>query len=800
MKKIYTIITTLLFAVLTANAQTVLINEDFSGLTAGTEDNPDATTLVDDMGDFVNPSALKPYDSGLSYKKWGGIGLYSAGGCIAIKDGWFLNTPAGDMSGDVTITFRARLAKGQDDTGRNALDLIFLSRKGLVDFGRKTYSLTEEWQSFSYSSDKGNFETTGFQFYANTEATILIDDIRVERQQKSIQTPTAQDAENVTDHSFRAVWTPTGAESYLLNVYSKKVSGNTINVSEGFEAVDADSDGRLNAEKPNLPEEWAFVWTDPTKPHVAMGEGPDGSTKAIRLVDEGDSFTTPVMKDGVTEFSFWLKAQPTQTEVPNGSYIQVSVDTEYGLYPWKFIDVSALLSDEARDGKVFDITTALKAFEKVYALKFEYMPVKGDNTAVLFDNVTYAYPEPAELNYALKDQKVEAQPNADAEADMTYDVTGLDPEFDYFYTVKAVSDGYVSEPSKEIEVFAVSQPTVLEPTDITSDGYTANWTCGNKVDVFRVEQVQLNTIDKDTDAYTILYEDFSKVKSDKTEADIAKGDIEKDEYSDGYGPIDDLTQLAGWKASSLQCVDGWLGGMESSGVTGEIPGAIVTPAMDLSHNEGECDVTVRAWGTEDDWLVIQGVNPAAYSAIRFPEGGFVEATVNIPTCTKKEQLTFYSNNYRSFLIDYIKVTQNVKAGDKVEVVTSSVLTEDNTTKSMYMDRPNFGPDHDIYYRVTGLRYYHGNRKDAVASSPSDMMLVKAPATSIQTVGKTESSVTTVAGGVSVTTADNAVLDVFTVTGQKALTRTLAPGTTDVSLAPGVYIIKVADQAVRVVVR
>lgn len=384
----------------------------------------------------------------------------------------------------------------------------------------------------------------------------------VERKQKSIQTPTAQDAENITDHSFRAVWTPTGAESYLLNVYSKKKSGNTITVSEDFEAVDADSEGCLNATNPNLPAGWSFEWKDLTKSHVAMGEGPDGSTKAIRLVDD------------------------------------------------------------------------------------------GDNTAVLFDNVTYAYPEPAELTYALKDLKVAAQKNADTEADMTYDVTGLDPEFDYFYTVKAVSGRYVSEPSKEIEVFAVSQPTVLEPTDITSDGYTANWTCGNKVDVYRVEQVQLNTIDKDTDDYTILYEEFSKVK----------------------------------------------------------------------------------------------------------------------------------------------------AGDKVEVVTSSVITDNNTTKSMYMDRPNFGPGHDIYYRVTGLRYYHGNRKDAVASSPSDMMLVKAHATSIQTVGKTESSVTTVAGGVSVTTTDNAVLEVFTVTGQKALTRTLAPGTTDVSLAPGVYIIKVADQAVRVVVR
>lgn len=40
MKKIYTIITTLLLAVLTANAQTVLINEDLCGAQA--EVNPDA--------------------------------------------------------------------------------------------------------------------------------------------------------------------------------------------------------------------------------------------------------------------------------------------------------------------------------------------------------------------------------------------------------------------------------------------------------------------------------------------------------------------------------------------------------------------------------------------------------------------------------------------------------------------------------------------------------------------------------------------------------------------------------------
>ena len=51
---------------------TVLIDEDFSGFTDGTEDNPSDVNLVDDMGDFANPSALKPYSSALSYKKWGG--------------------------------------------------------------------------------------------------------------------------------------------------------------------------------------------------------------------------------------------------------------------------------------------------------------------------------------------------------------------------------------------------------------------------------------------------------------------------------------------------------------------------------------------------------------------------------------------------------------------------------------------------------------------------------------------------------------------------------------------------------
>ena len=45
---------------------TVLIDEDFSGLTAGSEDQPDGKKLVNDLGDFENPSLLRPYSSELA--------------------------------------------------------------------------------------------------------------------------------------------------------------------------------------------------------------------------------------------------------------------------------------------------------------------------------------------------------------------------------------------------------------------------------------------------------------------------------------------------------------------------------------------------------------------------------------------------------------------------------------------------------------------------------------------------------------------------------------------------------------
>ena len=805
MKKFTTIITAMIAFVFSASAQTVLVDEDFSGLTDGTESEPSSTALVNDLGDFIDPSVLKPYSETLSYKKWGGMGLYAAGGCIAIKDGWFLNTPAGDMSGNVTITFRARLLDASVD-GTNAMDVIFLNRKQLVDFARKHCTLTGDWKTFTLSYDKGNFESTGVQFFCNTEATVLIDDIRIEQEQTSISSPVARDAENVTETSFTAVWKPTAeAEHYLLNVYSKHETDSLQEVTEGFDGIHADADGRIDATNPNYPTGWTFTWADTSaKGHIAQGEGPDGSLQAVRLSAGGDSFTSPKCHQGLKSFSLWVKAEKNQQEVPYGSYVQVSYDTDYGLIPQTFLDVSELLDNYSAQGGILDFTGDIQAFEKVYAVKVEYIPTTGDNSAILFDNAQYTFQAPPVLTYALQDKEV-AAPSASAGSDtddeyVTYDVTGLSPEEDYFYTVRAANNRFVSEPSKEIEVFGVSQPEALPATDVTDSCYTANWTCNTKVDVFRVEQIQVNTVQEDTKDYPILYEDFSKVTSEFKESDIADGFIETGDYTSTYLPIDDLTHIAGWKASSTQRVEGWLGGMGlDESQTGVIAGAIVTPTLNLSHNDGECNVTVRAWGNQGDYLIVRGNNPAAYGAIAFPEGGFVEQTVTVPTCMAKDKLTFYSNNYYPFLIDYIKITQDVKAGDKVEVITESTVTDDASVRSLVMQHPDFGEGHDVCYRVTGLRYYHGDKTNAVASAPSNMVVVSPASTGISAMGQSVQDITATQGAINVRTTNPATVYVYNATGQLVANRRCV-GATRIALAPGLYIVRVNATTTRLVVK
>lgn len=790
-----------------AKHKVVVINEDFSGFTDGTEDNPSTATILDDMGNFVNKSALKPYSEALSYKQWGGAGIFSAGGCLAITNGMFLNTPAGDMSGEVTLTFRARLSKAGGSTTLNALKLMFISRSSILDYEVKYYNLTDEWQTFTYTSTLGDFEHSGFQFYSMYASNIiLVDDIRLEQTRTSIPAPKVHEAENMTDTSFKAVWNKSiEADHYLLSVFTKNESNELMTVSEGFDNIKADDKGNIDAASPNYPEGWEFAWKDDDlSNHIAKGEGAGtDNQQAVRLIDTGDAITTPYCPEGIKSLKFWVKAEANDGQ-PKYSSILFTVNFGKGVYTVdNYINIPDMFTPEHRNGYYFDLTETLSAFDKIYSVKIEYIREEDDKTTILFDDFSYTTNKPTTYNYVLKDQKVEQQDNEDGT--VGFEVNGLDPDTDYTYSVKSVNSDFTSVASDEQEVYAVSIPTALPATNITANSYTANWTSHKKVDFYRVDQLQQTVIDKDTKDYVMLDEDFSKVTSSLTEADLLKGSYDEGERTSGYMPLDDITKIAGWKASSTVRVNGWLGGNEAKQGSGTIAGAIVTPTIDLSHNEGACNISLRVWGSEGDWLIIQGSNPASLATIEFPKGGgIVEKTITMPLCTSKEQLTFYSNNYKVFLIDYIKITQDVKAGDKVTTITGSVLTEDADTKSMVMTNPGFSDGHDVLYRVTAMRYDKDSQeshKYYSTSTPSDLMLVKNPNPSgIGSVEAAAENVAGVEGGIVVTAANATTVNVFNLSGQLVASKACGNGHAFVSVAPGVYVVKTNSTAAKVVVK
>lgn len=790
-----------------AKHKVVVIDEDFSGFTDGTEDNPSTATMLDDMGNFVNKSALKPYSEALSYKQWGGAGIFSAGGCLAIANGMFLNTPAGDMSGEVTLTFRARLSKAGGSTTLNALKLMFISRSSILDYEVKYYNLTDEWQTFTYTSTLGDFEHSGFQFYSMYASNIiLVDDIRLEQTRTSIPAPKVHEAENMTDTSFKAVWNKSiEADHYLLSVFTKNESNELMTVSEGFDNIKADDKGNIDAASPNYPEGWEFAWKAyDLSNHIAKGEGSGtGNKQAVRLIDTGDAITTPYCPEGIKSLKFWVKAEANDGQ-PKFSSIMFTVNFGKGVYTVdNYINIPDMFTPEHRNGYYFDLTETLSAFDKIYSVKIEYIREEDDKTTILFDDFSYTTNKPTTYNYVLKDQKVEQQDNEDGT--VGFEVNGLDPDTDYTYSVKSVNSDFTSAASDEQEVYAVSIPTALPATNITANSYTANWTSHKKVDFYRVDQLQQTVIDKDTKDYVMLDEDFSKVTSSFTEADLLDGFYEADDRTSGYMPLDDITHIAGWKASSTVRVNGWLGGNEAKQGSGTIAGAIVTPTIDLSHNEGACNISLRVWGSEGDWLIIQGSNPASLATIEFPKGGgIVEKTITMPLCTSKEQLTFYSNNYKVFLIDYIKITQDVKAGDKVTTITGSVLTEDADTKSMVMTNPGFSDGHDVLYRVTAMRYDKDSQeshKYYSTSTPSDLMLVKNPNPSgIGSVEAAAENVAGVEGGIVVTAANATTVNVFNLSGQLVASKACGNGHAFVSVAPGVYVVKTNSTAAKVVVK
>ena len=197
----------------TPNLQ-VLLEEDFSKFTAGSEATPDATDVADATTGYIA-------DELTNTPGWSGDGVFQAGGCAYIgivdegtdnEDTGFLNTSTFDGSGNggyIVVTFRARVA---EEGATDAVEFVSIDEddinesdpmSGVVDY--KQVAITDQWAEYEVELKSGAANAS-IQLYAY-QSPIYIDDIKVTQTVKiDVPAPEALAATNVTPTSFTANW------------------------------------------------------------------------------------------------------------------------------------------------------------------------------------------------------------------------------------------------------------------------------------------------------------------------------------------------------------------------------------------------------------------------------------------------------------------------------------------------------------------------------------------------------------------------------------------------------------------
>lgn len=332
----------------------------------------------------------------------------------------------------------------------------------------------------------------------------------------------------------------------------------------------------------------------------------------------------------------------------------------------------------------------------------------------------------------------------------------------------------------------LTKPVVLPATNVTPEGFTANWESVENAEAYCVFVYTEHTAQQD-ETYTVLHEDFDN---------ITFGNIGNPVWSDElYETLDMYTSLPNWSVYGY-----------TTYVKGMVGGIVYTPYIDLRNDNGRYTVTVSVYGESGDEIIIEsdGTKEENKSFV-LKETGITTQTF---TFTNGRQDTFFhlhNTKGNEFYVDDVTVTQELKAGDKAYVyvdLNDAVMGENTSVdfKKLY-----YAPDADIvYYDLYAVvREYNDpenpDRYEQVYSPFSDKMqvILNPEATGIEAdiAGHINFNITD--AGISVNVPEDSDIEIFDITGCKVMGRHLSAGTHMIQLARGSYVARVGSRTFKI---
>lgn len=230
--------------------ETIILSEDFSKFTAGSESEPDNMRLDD-------PQTTDIDNAYFNSPGWSGIEIYQAGGCayIDFSDEWgepgLLSTPLINTEGSIFIKCRMKAENHEGEiVGYNIVDQNWELIDSNVDF----VEVTDEWTEVSWFTSSGC--ENSYIYFFSYSTNIFIDDIEVIS--CSMPTPALLDETDITKNAFTANWeTVDAADAYIFRLFAD----HSITEDDTFYYTNTDFSSIVSEGTISLPEsvsEWSM--------------------------------------------------------------------------------------------------------------------------------------------------------------------------------------------------------------------------------------------------------------------------------------------------------------------------------------------------------------------------------------------------------------------------------------------------------------------------------------------------------------------------------------------------------------
>lgn len=681
------------------------INEDFSLFTAGSEDAPSS--------EINNTDGSIP-DRYFHQSGWSGYGVHQAGGACALINpdnyGAQLNTMIGNFDGPYIVKVRAKtLGSNAQDNARLNIGLWedALNQYNQTPYYENFVTSKSEWRTFTYEFNNTAYAGSANMFVAfYTNDKVLIDDVTIYRPETLIA-PTAYQATNYTPGGFTAHWSAVnGATHYLFSLFHNEEQP----VTEEHEYTESFA----SLAHGQLPEGWTFQSANGSEPEFYENAA-EGVPSAL-MFRNGDIVTMPDNGGRLTSLSFSLiECQlPQNPDDLWGTEIHVELWNGVNWVNFTTIQVDA---DEYGDQLIHDIDWSRFMEKDQYKCQSVRFRISGlpDGCAFGLTDFTWSTLLSTSTVYDIRDLRV----------DDTYHVlTGLDETKDYFYTVKAANEASVSGPSAPMEANGLPAPTVEKATDVTPTSFVAHWNPVAKATGYEVSHFDVYTAPADTPDFVVLYEDFSKITG--TGVGIERPFAFQNSDYKKLGS--DMVYRDGWQCLWGGYADGCFVG---TGLTEyNISGELLTPELTLSNNDGVYHVTVTARSMlSEDNLQVYGRKSGEGVQFSLSPDEWRTFQADITGGQLDDIVVFTTENHYPFIIDDIKITQSLKAGDRVfeQLGTSDMIAPDETEYTVEgLETPV--SDHSFAFAVNAVRSRETGK--TVRSERSAYQLVDA-VTSVQ---------------------------------------------------------------------